>query len=266
MDFALPVVIAVAAWWLSTIVLIYRAGLPASSFRATLGAATVVMALGALALVASRDDLSPAGVYLAFFGALTVWAWHEVTYLFGFVSGPRPAVCPPGCGGWRRFLLGLKTCVYHELAVVATAALIAGLTWQAGNRVALWTFVILWLMRWSAKLNIFLGVPNFHAELWPEHLRYLESFVRDRPMNGLFPFSMVAAAVGIGVLTNAALGAAPASAERIGAVLLVTLLVLAAIEHLFLVLRVSDQRLWAPGLRSRHGPGAVLGGKARQRL
>ena len=28
----------------------------------------------------------------------------------------------------------------------------------------------------SAKLNVFLGVPNLNEEFLPEHLRYLQSF------------------------------------------------------------------------------------------
>lgn len=265
MDIALPVGVAVAAWWLSTVVLIYRAGLPPASYRATLAGATAVMLLGVWAVVASRDDPGRGGAYLAFLGALAIWGWHEVSYLFGFVSGPRPSPCPEGCRGWQRFVYGLKTCAYHELAIVATAALIAAITWQAPNRVALWTYVILWLMRWSAKLNIFFGVRNFHAEFWPEHLRYLESFVRERRMNALFPLSVALAALGLGLLGIAAFEAEAASARRTGALLLATLLALATLEHLLLVMRVPDQMLWSPGLRSRRSEGA-LGRSAQQRL
>jgi putative photosynthetic complex assembly protein 2 len=264
-DFVLPVAVAVAAWWISTVVLIYRAGLPTATFRATFIGATAVMLLGAWALVASRDDPGNAGAYLAFLGALAVWGWHEVSYLFGFVSGPRPSPCPPGCRGWKRFVYGLKTCAYHEIAIVATAGLIAAVTWNAANRVGLWTFVILWLMRWSAKLNIFFGVRNFHAEFWPEHLRYLETFVRERPMNGLFPWSVLLAGAGLAVLGTTALEAGVDSARRTGSVLLATLLGLATIEHLFLVLRIPDERLWGAGLRSRR-PAAPLPRKAEQRL
>ena len=164
MEYLLPVVVATAAWWLSTVVLIYRAGLERSSFRMTLAATTAVMVIGAVALLASRSDTSVAGAYLGFFGGLAMWAWHEVTYLFGFVTGPEAAACPPGTTGWDRFVRGVRTCLYHELAVVATALLLLAVFWSASNQVGLWTFIILWLMRWSAKLNIFLGVRNLHDE------------------------------------------------------------------------------------------------------
>ena len=251
MDVVLPILVALGAWWLSTVVIIYRAGMPAASYRRTLGWATVGLLLGAVLIGASRADVSPAGAYLAFVGALAVWAWHEVSYLFGFVSGPRPEECPPDCRGWRRFVLGVKTCIYHELAVIATAAIIAAATWGAPNRVALGTFVILWLMRWSAKLNIFLGVRNLHVEFWPEHLGYLRSFVRQRSMNELFPLSIILATLGIAMLVSAAVAAGPGTMGRTGAVLLATLLSLAMVEHWLLMVRVPDERLWGAGLRSR---------------
>jgi putative photosynthetic complex assembly protein 2 len=251
MDYAMPIGFAILAWWLSTVVLIYRAGLPRGSFAATLGGATVVMMLGVYAVFACRNDASTGAAYLSFFGGLAIWAWHEVSYLFGFISGPRPEACPPGTSGWRRFVLGVKTCVYHEIAVVATAAALAALLWDAGNRVGLWTFMILWLMRWSAKLNIFLGVRNLHDEFWPDHLGYLKSFVRKRSMNELFPLSILFACGAFAVLTSVAIGSGDDMARRTGATLLATLLALAIVEHALLVLRIRDDALWRPGMRSR---------------
>ena len=108
------------------------------------------------------------------------------------VTGPRPRACPAGASGSERFVLGVKASLWHELAIVATAALLAWLTWGAANTTALITFVVLWLMRWSAKLNIFLGVRNLHQEFWPDHLSYLGSYVGRRAANALFPLSMLA--------------------------------------------------------------------------
>lgn len=251
MDYVLPILFAIAAWWLSTVLIIYRAGLPRWSFSATLMGTSVVMLAGVLALAVSRNDVSTSGAYLAFFGALAVWGWHEVSYLFGFVTGPRPEACPPHVMGWQKFILGVKTCIYHELAIVVTAAALIGISWSAANRVGLWTFVILWLMRWSVKLNIFLGVRNLHEEFWPEQLSYLKSFVRRRRMNELFPFSIVLSLLGLGALIYFAVSSGDNLAQRTGATLLATLLALAIVEHLLLVLDVSDDALWLPGMRSR---------------
>lgn len=261
MDFVLPITFAAVAWWLSTVVLIYRAGLPRQTFTTTFIGTTVVMLLGVAVLLLSRDNATAAGAYLAFLGALSIWAWHEVSYLFGFISGPRPAECPPEASGWRRFVLGVKTCIYHELAVIVTAALIAMATWNAPNQVGLWTFVILWLMRWSAKLNIFLGVRNLHVEFWPEHLRYLKSYVRNRDMNELFPVSIIAATFGLCGLVVVAVNAGDDLFRRTGASLNATLLALAMLEHWLLVLKVRDDALWQAGMRSRRGTVPVKVGK-----
>lgn len=244
-------VVAVVAWWASTAVILYRSGLGIGSYRRTFFGATLVLLSGIAALVVSMDDRSVFGAYLGFFGALAVFAWHEVSYLFGFITGSSSSPCPPDVRGWRRFVLGVKTSIYHELAVLATVVLLALASSGAANSVGLWTLVVLWLMRWSAKLNIFLGVPNLHIEFWPEHLEYLKSYVRVRPMNSFFPVSFVGAVAGIGVLTFYALASAPGSFDRSGAVLLTTLLLLAVLEHLLLVLRVADERIWLPALRSR---------------
>jgi len=252
--YLIPIVVAIVAWWLSTVVILYRAGLPRHSFRRTLIGATGVALLGVGLLYVSLDDRSPTGAYLAFFGALAVFAWHEVSYLFGFVSGPKPQACPEHCSGWARFVRGVNTCIYHELAVVASVLALALATFGAANQVGLWTLTILWLMRWSAKMNIFLGVPNLHVEFWPEHLAYLRSFVRERSMNALFPLSIIVATTFIALLVVAAAEAAPGSADRTGATLLATLLTLATLEHWLLILRLPDELLWQPGLRSRRGP------------
>ncbi len=256
MGYALPIMFAIAAWWLSTVVIIYRAGMPRRTHIATLLGATVVLLIALYLLFISRNDTSVTGAYLAFLGGLAIWGWHEVSYLFGFISGPRPEACPPDCRGWKRFVLGVKTCLYHELAVVATAGVLAAALWQAENKVGLWTFVVLWLMRWSAKLNIFLGVRNLHDEFWPEHLSYLKSFVRQRPMNELFPVSIVFATAAAILLVISAVSAGDDLAVRAGATLLATLLSLALLEHWLLVLRINDDALWRPGMRSRRDGGA----------
>ncbi len=259
MDYALPVFFAILAWWTSTVVLIYRAGLSGKTFPATLIGMTVVALVGSYALFASRNDTSAAAPYIAFLGALSLWGWHEVSYLFGFISGPRPRACPPDVSGWQRFVLGIKASAYHELAIIATGAGLAVLTINASNRVGLWTFIVLWIMRWSAKLNIFLGVRNLHAEFWPKRLRYLRSFTRTRPMNELFPWSIAAALMTLAWLGFAAATAGDDSMQRTGAMLLLTLLALATLEHCLLMLNVRDEILWRPGLRSRRNNEAAAG-------
>ena len=251
MEYFLAFAAALGAWWLSTIVILYRAGMPAATFGRTLAGASVAALLGSYAIVVSLNDATPAGAYLAFFGGIALFGWHEVSYLFGFVSGPRPEACPEHCNGWTRFGRGVQTCLYHEIAVVLTVLAVALLTWSAPNQIALWTLSVLWLMRWSAKLNIFLGVPNLHVEFWPAHLAYLKSYTRSRSMNGLFPWSIIVSTTVVTLLAVLAANSPPGSGARTGTTLVATLLALATIEHWFLIVRLPDELLWQPGLRSR---------------
>jgi putative photosynthetic complex assembly protein 2 len=258
-DYALPVAFAIVAWWTSTIVLIYRVRLPGRTYPVTMAFATLAALAGLYAIAVSRGDTSAFGPYVGFLGGLALWGWLETAYLLGFVSGSRPEACPADVRGWQRFVRGVKASIYHELAVVATAAVLAALTWNADNRIGLWTFVVLWVMRWSAKLNIFLGVRNLHTEFWPEHLEYLESFTRVRSMNSFFPWSVAAAVLALFGLGWAAATAGDDTLARGGAMLLATLMALAILEHCLLMLEVRDDLLWRPATRSRRDSGAPAG-------
>jgi putative photosynthetic complex assembly protein 2 len=252
-DYLLPILFVVAAWWLSTVVLMFRIGLPRTTYAATMSAAAVSAAAGVIVVVVTLQQDSPTAAYLAFAGALLIWALLEASYLLGWVTGPRPEPCPETATMRERFGYGIKACLYHELSIIATAALLAALCVDAVNRVALWTFLIIWLMRWSTKLNIFLGVKNLRHEFFPSHLQYLRSYARERAMNPLFPCSMTVATALIVMLASAALGAEESSAERAAAMLLASILSLAVLEHLFLMLRVPDDLLWRLGTRTRNG-------------
>ena len=148
-----------------------------------------------------------ANAYCAFTCALLVWGWHELSFLTGWITGPRKTRLPRGT---------------HRLAALRASrcARSCGTSWRivavgAGHRrrhlgrsPTRWrtqTFLVLWVMRTSAKLNLFLGVRNLSEEFLPPHLSYLQSFFRRRPMNALLPFSVLGAS---GVLTLMVLGAA----------------------------------------------------------
>ncbi len=259
MDFALPVVVGIIAWWASTVVVMYRAGLPERSYLNTLAGATAALAAGLIALFWSLYIGGAAGAYLGFVAGLLVWVWHEVSYLFGFVTGPNPVACPPGVRGWKRFVRGVATCMYHELAIVGTAMVLAIVSWGAANKMALWTFCVLWFMRWSVKLNIFLGVRNLHFEYLPPHLGYLETFVRRRNMNELFPLSILVSTSVLVAIVVAAFTAPDGSAAAVGAALLATLLGLAILEHTLLIVNIDDSFLWRLGTKSRRDRRAATG-------
>ena len=250
MEIVIPFVVAVALWWGATVAMLYRTGLPEASFPRTLTIATVLAFAGLVVIARTSQMATALGAYAAFAGALMVWAWHEISYFLGFVTGPRPEPCPDHCTLWQRFVLGVQARLSHELAVIATGGLLLILTWGAPNHVALWTYCILWIMRWSAKLNIFLGVRNLHMDLLPKRLQYLSSFVSHKDMNPLFPVTMIVSAIFAGAWITEVSSASSVFVVTAG-VLCTTLLALAMLEHLFLMLDVPDRVLWRLGLGDR---------------
>ncbi|MEL6869817.1 MAG: putative photosynthetic complex assembly protein PuhE [Pseudomonadota bacterium] len=245
MAYVWPVLIAVSLWWLATLGLLWRIGLPRTTFRASLWAVTAAMVIGVGCIIASASMATPLGAYLAFVGTLGVWCWHEATYFFGSISGPRPLPCPAGVTLWQRFCYGVGVSLYHELLVVLTALLLWALLKDAANPVALQAFVVLWLMRWSTKINIFFGVSNLHTEYWPSHLQYLDSYAGAANTNRFFPLS-IALGVALTVwLVQPWLGFANTAFDVVSVSLLLTLLVLGLLEHLFLLVPVPDGKLWS---------------------
>lgn len=259
-EYGLPTLYILFLWWFSTGVIFYLDGLPRHTHRWTMAGATVIMVLGLGGLAVSGSVTSVGGAYCAFTCALMVWAWVEVGFLLGYITGPRTEACPPGASGWRRFRLATETLLYHELALVVAAVAVVWLTWGQPNQVGTWSFMILWIMRQSAKLNVFLGVRNLSEEFLPPHLQYLKSFFRRRPMNLLFPVSVTVSSVVAVILFQGVFDAEASAAERAGMLFLATLLSLAILEHWFLVIPLPVGALWTWSLRSRkvEAPMAVL--------
>jgi putative photosynthetic complex assembly protein 2 len=249
--YGLAVIFALLLWWFSTGAVLYVVGLPRRTFGWSMIASSVVLAFAIAGVVATSDDLTVAGAYCAFTCGLLVWAWHEMSFLTGFVTGPRPDSCPPGVTGWQRFAYAAQTLLYHELAILVTAVLLVALTWSGPNQIGVWTFLLLWVMRLSAKLNIFLGVPNLTEEFLPENLGFLTSYFVKRPMNLLFPVSVTLSTLTTVLLVLAASSTEASSFERSGFMLVASLMALAVLEHWLLVLPLPAAALWSWGLKSR---------------
>ena len=248
-SFGLPILYALFLWWFATGVILYLDGLARPTYRWSMLGMSALALAALYAIWATGDVMSVHGAVCGFTCALLVWGWHEMSFLMGFITGPRALPCPPAATGFKRALLATQTILFHEMAIGVTFIGMLALTVDSGNRTAVWTFGILWAMRLSAKLNVFLGVANLAEEFLPPHLKYLASYFRKRPMNLLFPFSVTAAAAL--TLWLAARAAAPeASAfEQTSLTFLATLAALGLIEHWFMVLPMPATALWAWGLR-----------------
>jgi putative photosynthetic complex assembly protein 2 len=251
MQFALPVLFTLFIWWFSTGVILYLDGLPRRTFKWTMGAFTVVLALALAGLSASSAVATEAGAYCAFTCGVLVWAWQEVAFLLGYVTGPRRSACPPGAAGWRRARFALQAVLHHELALGVLGAAVLLATWGGVNQTGLWTYLILWAMRQSAKLNVFLGVRNLNEGFLPDHLKYLQTYFARRPFNALFPVSVTVSTLLAVVFWQAASSAGADPFESTSLSLCAGLLSLAVLEHWFLVLPLPFEALWNWGLRSR---------------
>jgi putative photosynthetic complex assembly protein 2 len=231
-------------WWFSTGAILWLDRRPRATYGASLIGASVVAMAAVVGLVASRGDATPKGAMIGFTCAVLIWGWHELSFLTGLITGPRTEPCPPGAAGWRRFKLAASTLIYHEIALALTALALAALTWNQPNPVGTWTFLILFAARLSSKLNLFLGVPNFTDSFFPEHLRYLTSYLKKGPVSALLPLSCVAGCALAGWLAWRALNPAATTFEVTGFSLVFALAALALIEHAFMVLPLPDAALW----------------------
>jgi putative photosynthetic complex assembly protein 2 len=238
------VVYTVFLWWFSTGAILWLDRLPRATYRWSLLAGSAIALAAIFGLVASLSDASPTGAVLAFTCALGLWGWHELSFLTGFISGPRRAPCPPNTTLWRRFTLATSTLIYHEIALAVTAAAIIAISWKQPNQIGCWTFAVLFVSRISAKLNLFLGVPNFNAEFFPDHLRHLTSYLRRGPMTALFPVSIMAGVTLAWAEAQVPLKPDASTFEVVGFALVFALTALAIIEHVFMVLPLHDAALW----------------------
>ncbi len=249
-QYLLPVLYTLFVWWFSTGVILYLNGLPKWTFKWTFAGATVVLGLALAGLAATRQDTRTTGAYLGFTCGLLVWAWQEVAFLLGYVTGSRRTPCPTSTG-WRRARYALQAVLHHELALVMLATAVLATTWGGANQTGMWTFMILWTMRQSAKLNVFLGVRNLNEGFLPLHLQYLQTYFKRKPMNRLFPVSVIVSTIVAALVWQQAAVIGITGFDATALTFAATLLSLAVLEHWFLVLPLPSEALWAWGLRSR---------------
>lgn len=263
-EVALACIYALAVWWASTGAILVLAGLPRAWHRRMVAASAPFGLLGGGMMVAAATDPGIVAAYLGFTGAIMLWGWHELAFLTGIVTGPSKQPCPVDAGFWRRFGAAVMVLAWHELALLGTALVLLALTWADPHPFGVWAFLVLFVARISAKLNVFLGVPNLAAHFVPDQLAHLKSYFRIRAMNLLFPFSVT---LGMAVVFGFGLEAWEEGETMVGFSLLAGLTGLAVLEHWLLVLPVRDSALWAwllPRSDARRAPVLVAANSPRR--
>ena len=165
-----------------------------------------------------------------------------MAFLTGALSGPRRVAMSAGAQGWPRLRESIAAILWHELALILNFMLLIWMQWGQPNHTALCTFALLWCMRVSAKLNLFIGIPLHGEQYLPVHLKYLASYFRCAQPGRWFMVSVGLATGFWGWL----LWSGWHAHETLSAswLLLASLLGLAILEHLLMVVPWSLDKLW----------------------
>lgn len=239
-----PFIVTVAIWFFATGLIAWADNRGQATFRRSVLMGGVGGLIGLIMILLASWSVSVPAIYAAFTGALLVWAWHEIGFLTGAAAGPRREAADPGVRGIERFTQASATVIHHEIALALTALMLISLSWDAPNQIGATVFVLMFGLRLSSKINLFVGVPNTSTEMLPVHLGYLKSYFGRNRMTLLLVAS-IAAILGVaGWFANLAIAAPAGSAEMVGASLLTALCLLGALEHIFLALPFRDGMLW----------------------
>ena len=202
-----------------------------------------LFALGFAGLWVSAQELTVGNAYVAFISVLLIWGWIELAFLSGIITGPERAPCPEHLRGYARFARAWDTISRHEMLLAGALLAVVMITAQAENTVGLWTYIILFTARISAKLNLFFGVPQINTEFVPAPLQHIKSYFRQGPITMAFPVGVTFLSVAAACFAERLI-AVQTPADTVGFALLTALAVLATIEHWFMVIPLPDAKLW----------------------
>lgn len=241
----IAVLFAIFIWWFSTgvILLAVRRADRVGSHVMTVVKGVPLLLLGAWAVNASLNDVTMAGVYLGFIGALAIWGWIELAFLAGVITGPMRDDCPPALAGKERFFRAFSTVAHHELALTIGFLCLVVTSTGASNQMAMATYLILFLARIFAKLNLFYGVPRINTEFVPDRLTHLKSYFRKGPATWAFPVAVTVLTALFAVCAER-LWTAQSDVTVVGFALLTALAGLALLEHWLMVVPLPDAKLW----------------------
>ncbi|KEO90144.1 photosynthetic complex assembly protein 2 [Erythrobacter longus] len=254
-----PFIVTLAIWFMATGLIAFFANRGTDTrghgtFRRSVAVGGIAGIAGLVAILLASTMVSVAAVYLSFVGALMVWGWHEIGFLTGAAAGPRRKAQTLGARGVERFTQASATVMHHELALAFTALMLISLSWNAPNQIGATVFVLMFGLRISSKINLFVGVPNTTTEMMPAHLGYLKSYFGANRMTVLLAVSILGITALAAWFANLAMTAPAGSPEMVGASLLTALCLLGTLEHLFLALPFRDGMLWGWAFKRRSDP------------
>jgi len=248
-DSLTAIVTAVFLWWLTTgLILLVVRGYAAR--RLILDVIAGFLLVGGLLLVeATAPNATSEAAYGAFLAILAVWGGIEISFLSGWITGPNKQALPEDLAGAARFWAASRVVLWHEMLIALIGLYLITRFREAPNAVPVLTYSILWGMRISAKLNLYLGVRNTGESFLPPHMKYMGAYFARRSMNLLFPFSITAATLLSAWLFHKGLSAMADAYTATAYTLVAMLAALAVIEHWFFMLPLRIEALWDWGRR-----------------
>ena len=253
-SYIVPPIYAAFIWWFSTGAVLLLVG-RARRFEILRAVSATGLLLGSLlGLALTANDTTVGAAYAAFSCTILLWGAQEIAFLAGWLTGPRAEVCPIGAKGWKRLGFALQAILYHELSLLACGAAIVALTWNGSNQAGLWTFVALWALRQSAKINLFLGVPVTNDELMPEGVQFLKTYFARSRVGAFFPISVTLATAVLVIMIQRLAEVAVTPFEVVSLTLVSTLFALGVVEHWFMLMPLPAITLWGWGMRSPFSP------------
>lgn len=243
------VLLVLCFWWTATGVL-YALQRNAWTRGLALVAALGCLGIAARLLVTSRDDSSAVGALRGFFAGALAWTGVITLFFEGWVVGPPPDALGPATRGWEGAWTAIVATWHWEALAVATIMAVAFGVRRAANRLAVWTLLLFWGAHQSAKLNLFFGVVNAGAEIFPPYLAHLVRYFGPAENSPLLWVTIM----GYAVLTAWMLWprAASGPGERMQRVVIGAVAGLVTIEHAFLATRLPFM-LWELYLRVGRG-------------
>jgi putative photosynthetic complex assembly protein 2 len=253
-----PPIFAAFVWWFSTGAVLLLVGSVGRSelLRAVCAGGMVTIALCGLSVTA--HDVSVGAAYMAFSCIIFLWGAQEIAFLSGWLTGPRAEPCPAGAKGFARLSFALQAIIYHEICLLACGAVVLWVTLGAANQVGMWTYVALWVLRQSAKINLFLGVPVTNDELMPDAVQFLKTYFARKPVSAFFPLSVTLATAVLVVMIQRIVEVADTPFEVVGLTLVSTLFALGVVEHWFMLLPLPAITLWSWGIRPGFSPENIV--------
>lgn len=236
---------AIFIWWFSTgmiLLAVRKADRSGRHIQTVLAGLPLVLG-GAWAVGASLTETNVTGVYLGFLGALAIWGWIELAFLAGVITGPMKDDCLPGLQGQARFFRAFATLAHHELLLTLGLLALVYASSGAPNQMAIATYMVLFLARILAKLNLFYGVPRINTEFVPDRLAHIKSYFRRGPVTYAFPVAITILTVLLAVCAER-LWTAGSDVTVMGFTLLTALTALALLEHWLMVVPLPDAKLW----------------------